>query len=647
MTNTFHKFEFATAAETITEIINLKSILNLPKGTEHFISDLHGEFDAFQHVLKNASGSIKEKIQLCFNGKLTLPEKMEFTFLVYYPQEMIAKLKADRPNQQLSAAWYETTILNLIELIHFVSSKYTRSKVRKALPANFAYVTEEMLYREANDFDKSSYYDEILTEIIRLEQGEAMICGLAQTVQQLVVDHLHVVGDIFDRGPAPDQILDALIDYHSLDIQWGNHDITWMGANSGSPLCVMNVLRISARYHNLSIIEDNYGINLRPLQSFAEAHYHDHPNFRPKVSHKETLSESQASQIAKMQQAVAVIQFKLEAQLIKRRPEFQMEHRLLLEMIDYEQQTITIKGEVYPLVSPQFPTIDPLAPEKLTAEETEIVEKLVISFCQSEKLSRHIEFLMEKGQIYLCYNNNLLIHGCIPLEADGSFKSLTLQGRPLAGKELLDTFEAALRYAFAHPEKRDDLATDLVWYLWTGETSSLFGKNEMTTFERYYIAAKATHQEQKNPYYQLRNEVAICSQILNDFGLDEQEGHIINGHTPVKEIAGESPIKAQGKLLVIDGGFSKPYQATTGIAGYTLISNSYGMVLVSHQPFHSKELAIANYTDIVSSKRIVDRVLERVKVKDTNTGKALQKTIKRLEQELTLQQALARPFSFD
>lgn len=625
---------FKSKNEMMTELINLKAIMNLPKGTEHFISDLHGEYDAFQHVLRNASGSLKEKITLCFNQDLTAKEREQLTFLVYYPEEMLLREKQLTDTYVDLKSWYTQTILQLIELIHFVATKYSRSKVRKALPEQFTYITEELLYREQDDHNKKAYFTEILSEVTRLGQAPAMITGLCYSIQRLVVDHLHVVGDIYDRGPAPDRIIDDLIAHHSLDIQWGNHDITWIGAYSGSPLCIMNVIRISARYNNLSILEDVYGINLRPLQTFSETHYQDNPSFYPKLDAEDSLTETEQRQLTQIQQAVAIIQFKLEAQLIKRRPEFKMDHRLLLDQIDYEKQSINLKGKTYNLSHTCFQTIDPQEPERLTVEEEKIVAHLIHVFQSSEKLKRHIDFLMERGSMYLCYNNNLLIHGCIPLNSDGSFKELTINQQTLKGKALLDTFEAALRSSYNDLSASDDLATDLVWYLWTGECSSLFGKNEMTTFERYFIADKSTHQEIKNDYYELRNQIDICQAILNQFGLTDRDSHIINGHTPVKEIKGENPIKAKGKMIVIDGGFSKPYQKTTGIAGYTLIYNSYGMQLVAHQPFLSKEAAIENFTDIVSAKRVVDRVLKRKKVKDTNIGHQLQYEIDLLEEQL-------------
>lgn len=622
-----------TSKDIITELINLKAIMNLPKGTEHFMSDLHGEYDAFQHVLRNGSGSLKEKITLCFNQQLTATQRDQLTFLVYYPEDLLLKKQQTTLDSLELNNWYGLTILQLITLIRFVATKYSRSKVRKALPPNFVYITEELLYREKDDQNKEEYFDQIIHEVIHLQQAPAMISGLSYTIQRLIVDHLHVVGDIYDRGPAPDLIIDNLMTHHSLDIQWGNHDITWIGAYAGSPLCVMNVIRISARYDNLAILEEAYGIDLNSLQSFAASHYHDNPPFRSKGD--QILTDIEQLQLTQIQQAVAMIQFKLEAQLIKRRPEFKMEHRLLLDKIDPHRNKIILKEQTYDLSNTCFQTVDFEHPEQLTIAEEKLVEQLTLAFQRSEKLKRHVDFLMEKGSMYLCYNNNLLIHGCIPLNPDGSFKALTINGQTLKGKALLDTFEVALRESHTDLTATDDLNTDLIWYLWTGECSSLFGKNEMTTFERYFIADKTTHQEIKNPYYNQRNQLHTCQEILREFGLSDTNSHIVNGHTPVKEIEGENPIKAKGKMIVIDGGFSKPYQGTTGIAGYTLIYNSYGMQLVAHQPFHSKEWAIETYSDIISTKRIVDRVLTRKKVKDTNIGRRLQLEIEALESQLS------------
>ena len=608
--------------KVVTEIINLEAILNLPKGTEHFVSDLHGEYQAFQHVLRNGSGNVKQKIKDLFQDVLLEKEINEFATLVYYPEEKLKLIKNQFDNKEELNQWYIVIIERMMRLISHASSKYTRSKLRKALPKQFEFIIEELLYK-TNQANKEKYYNEIVEQIISLGQADKLITGLAYTTQRLVVDHLHVVGDIYDRGPEPDKIMETLINYHSVDIQWGNHDVLWLGAYSGSLVCLANIIRICARYDNLDIIEDVYGINLRPLLTLAEKYYDDNPAFRPKVHSEQKLSSHEKLQITKIHQAIAMIQFKLEMPIIKRRPCFNMSDRLLLEKIDYDKNEITIYGETYPLENTCFATVNPEQPEQLLEEEQQVMEKLLFSVQNSEKLARHMNFLMKKGSLYLKYNGNLLMHGCIPLDEEGNMEKMSIENSVYSGRELLDVFEQYLRYSFAHPEETDDLATDMVWYLWTGEYSSLFGKREMTTFERYFIKDKATHKERKNPYYHLREQEEVCRKILAEFDLNPDTGHIINGHTPVKEIDGENPIKANGKMIVIDGGFSKAYQSTTGIAGYTLLYNSYGMQLVAHKHFNSKEDVLLNGTDVLSIKRLVDKELKRKKVRETNIGEKI------------------------
>ncbi|WP_144552503.1 fructose-1,6-bisphosphatase [Bacillus sp. X1(2014)] len=609
--------------KVVTEIINLEAILNLPKGTEHFVSDLHGEYQAFQHVLRNGSGNVKEKIRDLFQDVLFEKEINEFAALVYYPEEKLQLIKNHFGNEQELNQWYIVIIERMIRLISHASSKYTRSKLRKALPSQFVFIIEELLYKTYQSTNKEQYYTEIVQQIISLGQADKLITGLAYTTQRLVVDHLHVVGDIYDRGPEPDKIMDTLINYHSVDIQWGNHDVLWLGAFAGSKVCLANIIRICARYDNLDIIEDVYGINLRPLLNLAEKYYEDNPAFRPKLHSEKKLSDHEKLQITKIHQAIAMIQFKLEMPIIKRRPNFNMSKRLLLEKIDYDKNEITIYGKTYPLVNTCFATVNPEQPDQLLEEENQVMEKLLFSIQHSEKLARHMNFLMKKGSLYLKYNGNLLIHGCIPLDEEGNMGKMVIENKTYSGRDLLDVFEHYLRHSFAHPEETDDLATDMVWYLWTGEYSSLFGKREMTTFERYFIKDKATHKEGKNPYYHLRENEDFCRRILTEFDLNPDQGHIINGHTPVKEIEGENPIKANGKMIVIDGGFSKAYQSTTGIAGYTLLYNSYGMQLVAHKHFNSKEDVLLNGTDVLSIKRLVDKELKRKKVRETNIGEKL------------------------
>ena len=619
--------KYDTEEKVVTEIINLEAILHLPKGTEHFVSDLHGEYQAFQHVLRNGSGNVKEKIKDLFKNVLSDKEINEFATLVYYPEEKLPLIKAQFRNKKELYQWYTEIIDRMLNLISYASSKYTRSKLRKALPDQFVYIIEELLYKTDEFTNKEQYYTKIVQQIISLGQADKLIIGLAYTTQRLVVDHLHVVGDIYDRGPEPDKIMDTLINYHSVDIQWGNHDVLWLGAFAGSKVCLANIIRICARYDNLDIIEDVYGINLRPLLNLAEKYYDDNPAFRPKVSSSDKLSDHERLQITKIHQAIAMIQFKLESPIIKRRPFFNMSERLLLEKIDYDKNEITIYGNTYQLENSCFATINPAQPDQLLEEEEQVMERLLLSVQHSEKLARHMKFLMKKGSLYLKYNGNLLIHGCIPLDEEGNMEKMTIEDKTYAGRNLLDVFEHYLQEAFAHPEETDDLATDMVWYLWTGEYSSLFGKRAMTTFERYFISDKATHKEKKNPYYYLRENEEVCQNILAEFNLNPDHGHIINGHTPVKEIEGENPVKANGKMIVIDGGFSKAYQSTTGIAGYTLLYNSYGMQLVAHKHFNSKEEILLEGTDVLSVKRLVDKELERKMVLETNVGEELLKEI--------------------
>ncbi|MBC1792598.1 fructose-1,6-bisphosphatase [Listeria booriae] len=622
---------YPTIASTATEIINLEAILNLPKGTEHFLSDLHGEYEAFEQVIRNGSGVVKRKIHDLFGDRLTDAEINGLATLIYYPEQKMDIVLETEENLDF---WYRNTLFQLIELAVHVSSKYTRSKVRKAMPADFEYILQELLHENHHLMDKSLYYQEIITSIITLDRAAEFIGALARLIQRLVVDHLHIVGDVYDRGPYPDKIMDTLMAYHSLDFQWGNHDMLWMGAASGSRVCLANVLRISSRYLNLDIIEDSYGISIRPLALFAEAHYGDDPctAFLPQQYEQAPQSTTEINQIARMHKAIAVIQFKLEGEIIARHPEFEMEHRLLLDMIDYKAGTVTIKGKTYPLKDAHFPTIDPANPYELTTDEKELIDKLTASFKNCEKLQRHVSFLYSKGSMVLTYNNNLLYHGCIPLNEDGSFMEMTLKGEKYAGRALLNQFEQIAREGYFRPSGTPEkkYALDIVWYLWTGAASSLFGKSEMTTFERYFVADKETHVEQKNAYYRLRNEEETCQKILAEFDLDSS-GHIINGHTPVKEGKGESPIKANGKMLVIDGGFSPAYQKTTGLAGYTLLYNSFGLQLVSHQPFTSTEDAITQETDILSTRQVIETETERKLVRDTDIGKELLQQIDELK----------------
>lgn len=602
----------------ITEIVNLEAILHLPKGTEHFVSDIHGEYGAFDYVLRNGSGSVKEKLNDCFGEEV---DTADLATLIYYPEEKI-RLEQKKMSDQEVRHWYAQKIKQLIRMVNYSSRKYTRSKVRKALPERFSYIIEELLTESQNESDKQAYMQAIVDKVIQLDQAPALICTLSELIQRFVVDHLHVVGDIYDRGPSPDLIMERLINYHSVDIQWGNHDMVWLAAKAGSPLALVNLLRICARYGNLNLIEDNYGVSLRPLIEYSRKYYQPIESFAPHLDEGTQLSENEQNCLNCIQQATAILQFKLEGQLIERRPEFFLQKRHMLDFIDYENQTIELSDISYSLVDFNAPTVDSKAPDRLTREEGKLLEKILHSFQNSERITRHLDFMMEKGSMYLCYNNNLLLHGCIPLHQNGDFKSLRIDNKHYVGKELLDFYEKNVRYSYAHPQISADFATDLMWYLWVGECSSLFGKKAMTTFERYYIADKKTHLEEKNAYYRLRNKESFCQEILRDFHLPVK-GHIINGHTPVKERKGESPIKAQGHMLVIDGGFSKSYQKETGIAGYTLLSNSYGLQLVAHQPFSSVREAIEKNLDVLSTKRLVEKVENRTTVSQTNIGKQL------------------------
>ncbi len=629
--------QYSTIADTVTEIINLEAIMNLPKATEHFISDLHGEYDAVQHVLRNGSGNIKEKIREIFQGRLSTREMNQLATIVYYPEEKVDLIVSELTSREEIEEFYTLTVTRITELCAFVVSKYTRSKVRKALPPDYAYIIEELLFKDTIMSNKEHYYDKIINTVISLNRGKQLIAAFAHVIQRLVVDHIHVVGDIYDRGPYPDKIIDTLMDGHELDIQWGNHDVLWMGAASGSAACMANVIRISARYDNLEIIEDAYGISLRPLMTFSEMVYPEdrYEPFLPKVNpdSDDEIYQEEIRQIAKMNQAISIIQFKLEGAIIQRHPEFDMEASLLLDKIDREAGTVTIDGKAYPLRCDYFPTIDPNDPYKLTEEEILVVKRLMEGFLNSERLHKHVQFLYSKGSLYLKYNDNLLFHGCVPINDDLTFMEMTIHNKQYKGKALLDEYEDILRKGYLNREAGSDnnRYLDYVWYQWEGKASSLFGKDKMTTFERLYVEDKATHIEHKNAYYKQRNNSELCNMILTEFGLDPYKGHIINGHTPVKENRGENPLKANGKLIVIDGGFSKAYQATTGLAGYTLLYNSFGMQLVSHQPFTSVKDALVNESDIVSTRRIVDKELERKTVRETDVGQRLTEQVNDLQ----------------
>lgn len=625
--------QYPTISKASTEIINLESILNLPKGTEHFLSDIHGEYEPFIHVLKNGSGVIRRKIDELFTNTMRDSEKKALATLVYYPKDKIDLVKKTENNME---DFYRISIYRLVELCKYCSSKYTRSKVRKLLPEDYSYVIEELLHEHRKSEHKEEYYVSLVETIINLGQAEDFIVSISTAIQRLVVDRLHIVGDIYDRGPRPDVIIDWLMNHHCVDIQWGNHDILWMGAAAGEKTCIANALRISSRYANLDIVEDVYGINLLPLATFAMNTYGDDlcNEFMPKIDNEE-FNIKEIPLTAKMHKAISIIQFKLEGEIISNHAEYEMNHRLLLDKIDYKKGLITIKGKQYTLKDNNFPTIDPEKPFELSVEEKEIVEKLVKSFRGSEKLQKHINFLFSKGSIYLKYNGNLLIHGGIPLNDDGSFMGMKLKGVMYRGKALLDKMESLVREAYyENNEEKRSYGIDLFWYLWTGKCSSLFGKDDMTTFERYFIEDKETHIENKNPYFNLREDIEILKNIFDEFDMDFSEDHIINGHVPVKFKKGEKPVKANGKVFVIDGGFSKAYQSKTGMAGYTLIYNSRTLQLVAHEPFTSKEDAVENERDIISSSVLVEHKTKRRMIKDTNDGEQLTEKVEDLKRLL-------------
>lgn len=619
---------YPSIALASTEIINLQSILNLPKGTEHFLTDVHGEHEAFSHVLKNGSGSVRRKINDIFGHTLATQDKQSLATLIYYPKEKMEIILQEVENPK---EWFKITLYRLIEVCKCVSSKYTRSKVRKALPSDFAYVIEELITEKTELLDKESYYNSIVETIIETGRAKAFIIAMSELIQRLIIDHLHIVGDIYDRGPGPQIIMDKLMEYHSVDIQWGNHDVLWMGAAAGQHANIANVIRICARYSNLDILEDGYGINLLPLASYAMRHYSDDPCTCFMLKNEE--NDTHESKINLMiHKAISILQFKLEGQVIQNRPEFQLDNRNLLHRIDYEMGTIEINGVTYAMEDTHFPTVDPANPYALTEEEILIMERLEVAFLHCDKLQQHAHFLLSNGGLYKVCNGNLLYHGCVLLEEDGSMTEISLQGETYKGKDWYDYLDSSIRKGFfSADDKEKEWGKDLMWYIWLHPNSPLFGKDKMATFERYFIKDKSLHKESKNPYYNLLDDEKTIDSILEHFGLNPSTAHIVNGHVPVKSIDGESPAKCNGKVFVIDGGFSKTYQKQTGIAGYTLIYNSYGLILAAHKPFESTEDAIANESDIVSDGVVVQRVLERKLVGDTDNGKKIKENIDDLQ----------------
>lgn len=624
---------YPTIRATAAEIINLKAILDLPKGTEHFMSDVHGEYEAFRHILNNASGSVREKIDILFSDSLSDARRAELATLVYYPK---AKLKELVQNAENEGILYLDILTKLIALCRLVSSKYTRSKVRKALPRDFSYILEELLFApsEGNE-NRSQYRNNILLTIIELGQAERLIIDLSNTIKRLIVDRLHIVGDIFDRGSRPDIVLDDLMEHHGVDVQWGNHDILWMGAAIGSRTCIANALNNSFTYGNLDAIEIGYGINLRPLAVFASEVYKDNDvsAFMPKDKGDTTAYSSNSPVlIARMHKAIAVILFKLEGHIVSRNPNFDMGDRLLLDKIDYKKGTATVYGVEYALSDCAFPTVDPLDPYRLTAEEEQVMDQLKTAFRRSEKLQRHVEFLFAKGGLYKCFNGNLLFHGCIPMNSDGTLMDLEIDGQKLHGKELLDAIERMIRRGYHSVWGSDEQkkAKDYMWFLWCGKNSPISGRTRMTTFERLLINDTAAHTEPRNSYYELYHDESACLRILNEFGLNEKHSHIINGHIPVNKKKGESPIKANGRLIVIDGGFCRAFRDKTGSSGYTLVYNSYGMRIISHEPFEGTQNAIDGNKDILNTAAVFDTADKRIRVADTDDGKSIKKQIEGL-----------------
>lgn len=623
--------KFPNLPRAATEIINLEAILNLPKGTEHFLSDLHGENTAFQHILRNASGVIRRKVDDVFGMNMRESEKDELCSLIYYPEEKLALINSEEENPK---DWYRTALNRVIEVTRMVSSKYTRSKVRKHLPKDFAYVIEELLHESQNEPDKQRYYSAIVNSIVEINRAEEFIIAICHLIQQLVIDTLHIVGDVYDRGPGACDIMETLCSYHNFDIQWGNHDISWMGAAAGNLALIANVVRISVRYANVETLEEGYSINLLPLATFAIDTYGDDPCtvFQAREFEENTRMARSLQLMARMHKAISIIQFKLEGQIIRRRPEYSMADRNLLHLIDFNSGTICINGKEYPLLDKNFPTINPADPYVLSPEEEMLMEQLYHSFTRSEKLQKHLRCLYQHGSLFLTRNNCLLYHAAIPLNEDGTFKTVTIGNQSYSGRALMERIDQVIRDAYFAPQgsARKAASLDYMWYLWCGSNSPLYNKDKMTTFERYFIDAPELYQETKGHYYTLANNRETCCYILQEFGLDPEKSRIINGHIPVRTIKGETPMRAEGKRLVIDGGFSKPYHKTTGIAGYTLIYSSHGLQLVQHEAFESKEKAIACGTDIHSSVLLEDFTYHRLLVHNTDLGKKLQIQVENL-----------------
>ena len=627
LSRSFPTLELASA-----EVINLSAIMNLPKGTEFFASDIHGEAEAFNHILRNGSGSIRLKVDEVFGETLSDEEKRNLCTLIYYPREK-AKLMLADVNVEDEAAWYSTYVPRLIAVVRRAAQKYTRSRVRKQLPHEFAYLLEELIGQDPSAVDKEAYYSGIVDAAVRTGRGIDLVEALAQAIQRLAISQLHIVGDIYDRGPAPEVVMETLINHHNVDIQWGNHDIVWMGASLGQRGCIANVVRICSRYGNLSILEDAYGINILPLATFAQEAYKDDPCVGFGLKGNPDLPQSEIDLNVKIQKAMAIIQFKVEAALIAKYPSFGLDDRNLLDKIDHERGIVVVDGVEYELTDKVFPTVDVSDPYKLTPEEEEVMCRLEAAFTGSEKLQRHMRFFLEAGSLYKVCNGNLLLHACVPLNDDGSLKEVDIFGETYKGRALYDACDRYVRNAFFSRDSGErERGRDLLWYLWLGQGSPLFAKSKMATFELYLIAEKPARKEVKNAFYTLIDDPEVIGGIFDDFGMDRENSHIICGHVPVKVKDGEDPVKCGGRVLMIDGGFSRAYQKTTGIAGYTLISNSYGFILAAHEPLASTEVAVTQGVDIHSSRRVVERVVARTLVADTDAGAETRQRIEELEE---------------
>ncbi len=632
---------FPNIGAASSEIINLEAILNLPKGTEHFVADIHGESEAFRHILKNASGNIRRKVTELFGTSLSSDDIRQLCSLIYYPEQKLEYIHAaSDENDSDLYDFYTITLHRLVKVARSVSSKYTRSKVRKSLPPEFSYIIEELLHESSSDDNKQPYFTRIIETIISTERADAFIIALCNVIQRLSIDRLHILGDVYDRGPGAHIIIDTLIDYGKFDFQWGNHDALWMGAAAGNETCIASVLRISLRYANMATLEDGYGINLLPLATFALETYADDPceGFEPTVDEDRTgvLSDKSRMLIARMHKAITIIQFKLEAALIDRHPEWKMESRKLLHRINFDDGTVEIDGSVYSMKDLNFPTIDPKNPYALSTEEKDLVVKLSHSFMVSDKLARHMQCLLSHGSMYGVYNSNLLFHAAIPLNSDGSFREVMVAGKFVKGKELMKRVGSTIRAAFNSdsPDEVRQYSRDFFWYLWSGADSPLFNKSKMATFERQFIEDKATHVEVEGHFYALRNNPDVCDMIMDEFGAIGPHRHIINGHVPVRLNKGETPIRANGRLMVIDGGFAKAYHSTTGTAGYTLVFHSRGFQLVKHEPFTSAEDAITKGLDIVGAIEVIELAQRRMRVRDTDKGTELQSQIDELTELL-------------